>query len=119
MRAIQPPETLEVSEYFLSADASLLHVEVMVGGGFLPSFSSRKPGGIPELASHGCGLSSTTFKEEFLRHFTVQKGAFHYGTGTGPVGRKSCTAIVTSDWFYTFLLVGIRDKGSLKGISVC
>ena len=36
--------------------------------------------------------------------------------GTGPVGRKSYTENVRSDWLYTFYLVEVRDSTSLQGI---
>ena len=40
---------------------------------------------------------------------------FYWSSGTGPVGRKSCTGVVKSDWLYTTELGGqVRKKGGFQ-----
>ena len=45
------------------------------------------------------GVQEQTVKKGFLRCLRAKRW-FYYNTGTGPMGRKSCTGVVRSDWLY-------------------
>ena len=61
------------------------------------------------------GLEPTA-KKEFLKTSLGQKGDFIKSKGTGPVGRKSCTGVVKSDWLYTLELGEVKSRRNfLKG----
>ena len=52
-------------------------------------------------------------RERILEMPLVQKGGFIKAQGSGPMGRKSCTGVMTGEKFYTFRLPGVRDSVSL------